>query len=56
MKASEVINIRLTWGEIQRICNILAECGNGGLVKPFDEAVKLHIERSEEEPDAYTRR
>jgi len=56
MKKKEVIDVRLTWGQIQDIWSILLERGRKDLIRPFDTSVKEHIKRSEEEPDAYTRR
>jgi hypothetical protein len=54
MRPDAVIIVSLAWEQVQRICNILAETGHAGLIKPFEDAT-LIVEMQEERRDAYTR-
>jgi hypothetical protein len=54
MKPNTVVIVSLTWEQVQRICNILAEVGNAELIKPFENAAYL-AKMQEDRRDAYNR-
>jgi hypothetical protein len=54
MRPDAVIIVSLTWEQVQRICDILAEVGNAELIKPFENATYL-TKMQEDRRDAYNR-
>jgi hypothetical protein len=54
MRADTGIIVLLSWEQVQRICNILAETGNAELIKPFENAT-YSAKMQEDRRDGYNR-
>jgi hypothetical protein len=51
MRTGTVIEVALTWEQIKKICEILAECGQSALIVPFESACFAEESRQRDEEE-----